>query len=247
MSEEIVHELLGYKKIKIIQRPDMFNFSLDSILLADFVAVKASVKRIVDLGCGNAPIPLFLTLKTKAKIYGIEIQKDVYDLALKSVLLNNLEDQIVIINADLKDIYKKINANEFDIVISNPPYFKYLPSSNTNKNDYLTIARHEVMATLEDVILESRKLLVDKGQFYLVHRVERLSEIVILLDKYKFAIKRMRFVYPKADDEEALLVLIEARLNASLGMKIMKPLFVYEAEGKYSKEVEKIFNFPKQK
>ncbi|MDD3381915.1 MAG: tRNA1(Val) (adenine(37)-N6)-methyltransferase [Bacilli bacterium] len=247
MSEEIIHELLGYKHIQIVQRPDMFNFSLDSILLADFVSVKNSVKKIVDLGCGNAPIPLFLTLKTKALIYGIEIQKDVYDLALKSVKLNKLEDQITIINADLKNIYKTINANSFEIVISNPPYFKYLPGSNINKNDYLTIARHEVLASLEDIIIETKKLLVDKGQFFLIHRTERLSEIIVLLNKYKFSIKKIRFVYPKVEDEEALLVLIESRLNASEGMKVVKPLYVYEGENIYTKEVEKIFNFPKQK
>ncbi len=247
MSQEIIHELLGYDYIKIVQRPDMFNFSLDSILLADFVEVKKSVKKIVDLGCGNAPIPLFLTLKTKALIYGVEIQKDVYELALKSVKLNNLENQIKIINADLKDIYKQINPNEFEIVISNPPYFKYLPSSNINKNDYLTIARHEILASLEDIIIEAKKLLVDRGQFYLIHRAERLSEIMILLNKYKFSIKRLRFVYPKKDDKEALLVLVEARLNASEGLKVIKPLYVYEKENVYSKEVEKIFNFPKQK
>ena len=122
-----------------------------------------------------------------------------------------------------------------------------MPNSNINKNDYLTIARHEILASLEDIIIEAKKLLVDRGQFYLIHRAERLSEIMILLNKYKFSIKRLRFVYPKKDDKEALLVLVEARLNASEGLKVIKPLYVYEKENVYSKEVEKIFNFPKQK
>src|SRR5690606_35548150 len=144
--------LLGYKHIKIIQDEEKFRFSLDSTLLANFVNVKKHTKKIIDLGTGNAPIPLFLTLKTDAKIIGVEIQKEVYELAKQSVELNNLSGQIEIINADIKDVYKLVGPNTFDIVISNPPYFKYLPTSNINKNDYLTIARHEVLITLEEIV-----------------------------------------------------------------------------------------------
>ena len=153
-----IHELLGYKNIKIIQDDEMFSFSVDSMLLADFIKTTNQTKKIVDLCCGNAPIPLFLTLKTKCEILGIEIQKEVYELATESIKLNNLNDQIKIINDDLKGIYKKIGANKYDIVSCNPPYFKYIETSNINKNDYLTIARHEVKATLEDIINESTKL-----------------------------------------------------------------------------------------
>ena len=152
-----VHELLGYKNIKIVQADDMFSFSVDSMLLADFIKVTNKTKEIIDLCTGNAPIPLFLTLKTNAHITGVEIQKDVYDLALESVQMNGFNNQIELINDDLKNIYKKIGANKYDIVSCNPPYFKYIESSNINKNDYLTIARHEVMATLEDIIIEGKK------------------------------------------------------------------------------------------
>ena len=119
--------------------------------------------KVLDLGTGNAPIPLYLTLKTNALITGVEIQKDVYDLAVKSVKVNNFDKQINIINDDLKGIYKKVGANCFDIVSTNPPYFKYKESSLVNKNDYLTIARHEVMATLDDIVTEASKLLVYKA------------------------------------------------------------------------------------
>ena len=166
-----IHELLGYKNIKIIQDDEMFSFSVDSMLLADFIKTTTKTKHIIDLCCGNAPIPLFLTLKTNAKITGIEIQKDVYELAQESIKLNNFEDQIEIINDDLINIYQKIGANKYDIVSCNPPYFKYIETSNINKNDYLTIARHEVKATLEDIVIESKKLLVDGGYLYMVHRV----------------------------------------------------------------------------
>lgn len=240
---ESIHELLGYKHIKIIQNEDMFCFSLDSMLLAHFIKIGAKTKRIIDLGCGNAPIPLYLTLKTKAKIIGIEIQQDVADMAQRSVALNQLEHQIEIINADFKDIYKRDFANKFDIVISNPPYFKVEDHNRFNKNDYLTIARHEVKATLADVLNEAKKLLIDGGTFYMVHRANRLEDIVYVMKTSNFQIKTMQFVYPKASDLEALLVLIEARKNRKSGLKVIQPLYVYTEDNEYTNDVKKIFNF----
>ena len=238
-----IHELLGYKNIKIIQDDEMFSFSVDSMLLADFIKTTTKTKHIIDLCCGNAPIPLFLTLKTNAKITGIEIQKDVYELAQESIKLNNFEDQIEIINDDLINIYQKIGANKYDIVSCNPPYFKYIETSNINKNDYLTIARHEVKATLEDIVIESNKLLVDGGYLYMVHRVERIAEIMECFSKNCFQIKTMRFVYSKEDSNEAMFVLIEARKNKNPGTKILKPLYIYNKNNEYTPEVLEIFNF----
>lgn len=240
-----VHELLGYKNIKIIQNDEMFSFSVDSMLLADFIKPTIKTKKIIDLCCGNAPIPLFLTLKTRASITGVEIQKDVYELGIESVKINNFDNQINLINDDLKGVYKKIGANTYDIVSCNPPYFKYIETSNINKNDYLTIARHEVLATLEDIILESKKLLVDGGYLYMVHRCERIAEIMELFSKNCFQVKTLRFVYSKEDSDEALFVLIEARKNRNPGTKILKPLYIYNSNNEYTEEVRKIFNFGK--
>ena len=220
----------------------MLRFSLDSTLLADFINVSNSPQKIIDLGTGNGPIPLFLTIKTKAKIYGVEIQKDVYELAKKSVELNNLTQQIELINGDIKGIYKIVGANTFDIVATNPPYFKYIPTSNINKNDYLTIARHEVLITLEDIIIESKKLLGDGGFLYMVHRCERLPDIIEIFTKHGFGIKKMRFVHSKITDEKALLVLIEARKNKKADVTVVKPLFVYNEDKTYTEEVRQIFN-----
>ena len=119
-----IHELLGYENIKIVQDDEMFCFSVDSMLLADYIKPSNKTKKIIDLCCGNAPIPLFLTLKTKAHITGVEIQKEVYELGIESININHLDNQITLINDDLKNIYKKIGANSFDIVSCNPPYFK---------------------------------------------------------------------------------------------------------------------------
>lgn len=242
----LIHELLGYKNIKIYQDEEKFRFSLDSTLLADFVKVKKSTKRIIDLGTGNAPIPLFLTLKTDALITGIEIQEEVYELAKKSVEINKFENQIRIINKDIKDIYKEVGANTFDIVTSNPPYFKYLPTSNINKNDFLTIARHEVLITLEEIIIESKKLLQDGGYLYLVHRAQRFSEIVLFLNKHNFGLRRIRFVYSKTSSDNALLVLVEARHNKKDDLIVETPLYIYRDENEYTDEVSRIFNFKKE-
>lgn len=244
MGKEVIHDLLGYDGMKIIQRPDMFNFSLDSTLLADFVIPLSKTSKILDLGTGNAPIPLFLSMKTKAKIIGVEIQEDVFDIAKRTIELNKLEDQITIVNQDIKGIHKLYLNGEFDIVTCNPPFFKYKESSHTNKTDYKTIARHEVLITLEQIIIESKRLLTTKGSLVMVHRTERLIEIINLLTKHKFAIKRLRLVYPKKG-EESNMILIDASNNGQSGLKILEPLYVHEQDS-YSKEVKRIFNFGKE-
>ena len=242
MSKEQIHELLGYENIKIIQDEEMFSFSLDSMLLANFIDTTGA-KRIIDLGCGNAPIPLFLTLKTKSSIIGVELQEKVADLAKRSVELNHFENQIKIINDDLKDIYKKVGANSFDIVSSNPPYFPYKEDSMINKNDYLTIARHEVKAKLSDIVNEARKLLIDGGKFYMVHRVSRITEVIKTLEEYNFGIKKIQMIHPKVDGD-AMMFLIESRKNKPSDVKVIKPLYVYDGD-KYTNEVLEIFNFKK--
>lgn len=242
---EHIHELLGYERIKIIQKDEMFSFSLDSMLLADFVKVNEKTKRIVDLGCGNAPIPLFLTLKTDAKIYGIELQEEVYEMAKKSVSLNGFDRQITILNADIKNIYKTIGNDSFDIVISNPPFFKYQETSNINKNEYLTIARHEVKITLEEIIKEAKKLLKDGASLYMVHRTSRLSELLFLLRSENMGLEKIRFIYTKKDSSESLMFLLEAKKNRKDDVKVEAPLYVYDGS-EYTSEVLKIFNFKKE-
>jgi len=240
---EVINDLLGYDGLKIIQRPDMFNFSLDSTLLADFVECTSKVKNIIDLGTGNAPIPLFLSLKTDAKIVGVDIQDASLDLAKRSVALNKLTKQIQIKKEDIKGIHKNYENGFFDMVTCNPPFFKYVETSNVNKQSFKTIARHEVLVTLEDVIRESKRLLTTKGSLYLVHRTERLMDIMVLLDTYKFSVKRIRFVYSK-EGEESNMVLLEASNNGRTIVKVLPPLVVHES-GEYTEEIAKIFRYGK--
>lgn len=235
-----IHELLGYKNIKIVQDDDMFSFSVDSMLLADFIKATSKTKKIVDLCCGNAPIPLFLTLKTKASIIGVEIQKDVYDLALESIKINNLGNRIDIINADINELYKELDTESFDIITCNPPFFKVKENSNLNESEYKTIARHEVKLNLEDIMKISRKLLKNNGVLGLVHRPERLVDIIDVMRKNNIEPKKIRLVYPKKD-KEANILLIEGTKNGNPGLKILPPLYSHDEDGSYTEEIQKFF------
>ena len=230
-NNEVVNDLLGYEGLKIIQRPDMFNFSLDSTILAYYVSINKTTKKIIDLGCGNGYIPIFLSLRTKALIHGVEIQEESFDLAKRSVEINKLQDQINIYLGDMKQIHKQLGVAQYDVVTSNPPYFIYKDESLINANDYLTIARHEVKVTLDEVVHSANILLKDGGTFAMVHRVERLMDILEAFRKHSIEPKRLLFVYPKTTSEEALVVFIEGKKsNKKGGLKILPPLYVYNEE-----------------
>lgn len=241
---ENIHDLLGYDGLKIIQNDEAFSFSIDSLLLASFIETKGA-KNIIDLCTGNAPIPLFLTLKTEAKIIGVEIQEYIATLAKRSVEINNIKS-VEILNNNLIDIYKVVGANKFDIVSINPPYFKVTKDAHLNKNDLLSIARHEIKCTLDDCIKEASKLLVDGGSLYMIYRVERIQELFTKLTEFNFGLKKVRMIHARIDDN-ALLVLIEAKKNRPSDVKVVEPLYIYDSINKnvYSKEVLNIFNYKK--
>ena len=237
---EVVNYLLGYKNLKIVQNTDMFNFSLDSVLLPNFVTLNKNTAKILDIGCGNAPIPLILSTKTSAKIIGVEIQKDVYELALKTVKMNDLEKQIEIINDDINNIYTYFETESFDTVVCNPPYFKVATTSNLNTIEYKTIARHEIKLNLEQIINIAKKVLKNNGNIAMVHRPERLSDIITIMRKNNIEPKRIRFVYPK-ETKEANILLIEGVKNGRPGLKILPPLYSHCENGEYSKQIKKYF------
>lgn len=237
---EVLNDLVGYKNLKIYQNPEWFSFSLDSVLLPNFVTLRKGIKNILDLGTGNLPIPLILTTKTDVLITAVEIQEDVYNLAKKTLEYNKLEDKINLYNMDMLDLKNKYSQGSFDVVLSNPPYFKYLENSNLNDDLHKTIARHEKCIDLENLVKLTSYLLKNKGVFALVHRTERFMEIVNLFNKYNFAIKRVQFVYPK-EGQESNLVLVEGVKNGRNGLKILKPLFVHNEDGSYRDEILKMF------
>lgn len=224
----------------IYQDNNMFNFSLDSVLLANFVTINQKDKKIMDIGCGNAPIPLILSTRTKSKIVGVEIQKDVADLAIESVKENNLEDQIEIKNNDINELYKDYESDTFDVITCNPPYFKYLDTSNLNDSNYKTIARHEIKLNLTNIMIVSKKLLKNNGILAIVHRPERFIDIIEEMKKHNIEPKKVQFIYP-TKEKEANILLIEGVKNGNPGIKIMPPIFSHKENGEYSEEIQKYF------
>lgn len=237
---KVINDLVGYSNLKIVQDNKYFNFSLDSVLLPNFVTINKNVKNIMDLGTGNAPIPLILSTRTKAKIHGIELQKEIYDLAVETLKINSLENSINLINDNIKNLGNYFEERFFDIIISNPPYFKMDEFSNINNEEIKTIARHEKEITLEEIVENSSKYVKDYGIVALVHRVDRLIEIVTLFKENNIEPKKIRFIYPK-ENKESNLVLIEGVKRGKSGLKVMPPLIIHEENGEYSKEVLSFF------
>ena len=237
---KVKNRLLNFGDNIIYQNDDYFAFSLDSVLLANFVTIKLSDKKIIDFCTGNAPVPMLMSFRTKARIFGVELQKEVYDLGVSSVNENNMNGQIELINGDVKNISENFSPESFDVVTCNPPYFKYQDDSLVNENDIKTIARHEVMLNLEDVMKSAKYILKNGGTFAMVHRPERMIEIIDLMKKYGFEPKKIRFVYPKIG-KEANILLIEATKNGKNGLKILGPLYTHNDDGTYTSEVKKMF------
>lgn len=224
-------------KLKIIQNSDMFCFSIDSILLPNFIDYNIFYKRILDIGTGNAPIPLIISTKSSAKIDAIEIQKEVFELARKSVEINDLSGVINLINDDVNNWYKDLETDVYDLITCNPPYFNNDIKSNKIHKVY---ARHEETLTLNDIMVISKKLLKNKGRIVMVNRPENLIDIIELMRKNNIEPKRLRFVYPKIN-KDAKIILIEGVKNGNASLKVESPLYIHDINGEYSKEIKDFF------
>ena len=237
---EVINDLLEYNNLKIIQNPSMFSFSLDSVLLANFVKLNPTINKILDIGCGNAPIPMILSTKTNADIVGVEIQEKVADMAKRSVAYNHLEKQISIYCQDIKEYAKKTESDTYDVITCNPPFFKVTKNSHLNEKLYKTIARHEVALNLEDIFKIAKKLLKNNGTVSIVHRPERLVEIIDAMKQNNIEPKRMQLVYPHIS-QEANILLIEGTKNGKPGLTIEPPIYSHEDDGSYTKQIKKYF------
>lgn len=199
-------------------------------------------ERCLDLGCGNGIIPILMEAKTEGKHFtGLEIQPESADMAKRSVALNGLQDRIDIVEGDIKDASKIFGASSFHVVTTNPPYMT-AQHGLTNVYEAKTIARHEVLCNLEDIIRESARLLMPGGRFYMVHRPFRLAEIISLMVQYRMEPKRMRLVYPYVD-REPNMVLIEGLRGGKSRMTVEKPLIVYKEPGKYTDEIYDVYGY----
>jgi tRNA1Val (adenine37-N6)-methyltransferase len=226
----------GYR---IIQDPEKFCFGMDAVLLSGYATANDGA-RVIDLGTGTGIIPILMAAKTSAaELVGLEIQPESAEMASRSVLLNDLQDRVKIVNGDIKEADSLFEAASFDVVTSNPPY---MIGGHGLKNDDSpkAIARHEILCDLEDVVKCAARLLRPRGKFYMVHRPFRLAEIIVMLREYHIEPKRMQLVHSFIDKEPSM-VLIEAVRGAKPRMKIDKPLIVYESQGVYTKDILDIY------
>ena len=232
---------LEFKGLKIIQNKNGFCFGIDSVILSDFAKNVKPNSNIMDLGTGTGILPILLSVKTEAKkIWGIEIQEDVANMAKRSVLLNKLEDKIEIINENILNLYNKFEKNSVDVIVTNPPY-KKKGTGVINEKESKLISRHEITASLEDFIEISSKLLKDKGEIFMVHRPERLVDILYLMRNKKIEPKNIRFVYANKESEPKL-ILVRGVKNAKEFLKVEKNLYIYNEDGNYSDDILKIYN-----
>ena len=232
---------LEYKGLKIIQNKDGFCFGVDSILLSDYAKGIKKGSTVVDIGTGTGIVAILLCAKTNLKkIYGIELQEEVANIAQRNVELNGLDDKMEVININIKDVFSKLEKNKIDVIVTNPPYKKH-DTGVKNLDTRQLISRHEVECTLEDIIKNASLLLKDLGEFYMVHRAERIVDIFVTLRKYKLEPKNIRFVHSKIG-EKPNLVLVKAVKCAKEFLMIDKPFVIYGEEGNYTDEIYEIYD-----
>ena len=231
---------LQLNNLKIIQNKNGFCFGIDAVLLSDFAKEIPSNAKVLDLGTGTGILGILLCGKTKlSKIYGIDIQEDVCDMASRSIKLNNLENKFEIINKNIKDLKDIFEENTFNAIVSNPPYKKD-NSGLKNESKTKLISRHEITASLEDFIKISSKLLKNNASIYMVHRPERLSDLFYLLRKYNLEPKRLRLVHSYGNSKPKL-VLVKATKNSKSFLNIEEPLIIYNQDGSYTDEILRIY------
>lgn len=232
---------LEYKELKIIQNKDGFCFGIDAVLLSDFAKNIKAHSRVIDLGTGTGIISILLCGKTKLeKVIGVEVQEEVSDMARRSSKLNGLEDKFEIINKNILELNQVFENNSFDVVVTNPPYKK----QNTgiiNDDERKLISRHEILANLKDFIYVSSKILKDRGEFYMVHRSERMVDIFSIMREYKIEPKEVRLVFSN-EKNPPKMVLIKGVKNGGEYLKFRENLYIYNEDGSYTDEILQIYN-----
>lgn len=223
--------------LQIIQSKDVFSFSIDAILLARFAHVPIRKGRILDLCSGNGVIPLALTTRTEAEIVGVEIQKRLVDMAQRSFELNQLEDRLSIVCDNIVDVQLE---GTYDVVTCNPPYFQTEAEEGHNRNQYLAIARHEIYCSLPDVVRVASRYVKHGGRVAIVHRPERLTDLMNEMRANRIEPKRIQFVHSNVE-KEANIVLVEGRKEGKPGVICLPPIFVYNEDGTYSESFLEIY------
>jgi len=237
-ADETLDDLIlgGYK---LIQPCQGYRFSIDAVLLAHFADLK-KVKQVVELGCGNGVIPLLLAARSGAiKVTGIEIQEAMVKRARRSVEYNHLQEQVEIISGDLQEIDKYLPAASTDLVLSNPPFWSR-GEGHISKNPEEACARHEIAMDLKGLVRAAAFLLTPGGSFCLIHRAERLTDIVNNCTAHRLLPVRLRTVH-SFWQEEAKLILLEAKKREQGRLQVLPPLVIYNKPGEYSEEINRYY------
>lgn len=239
-EDERIDQLYS-QDVKIIQNPNCFAFSLDAVLLADFVRPNHRHKlKIVDLCAGNGAIGLFLHNKLGGNFTEVELQPQIADMAKRTIQLNNLTDRYAVLNIDIADVNDYLPKDSADVVVCNPPYFPVTAKSQKNPNRALALARHEIATNLRGVLTQMSGLLKMNGHGYLVHRPDRLTEILAECQRQRLAPKRIRFIHPKAGRDANILLLEVIKDGKPGGMKVVPPLIVSDEDGNYLPAVQEL-------
>jgi len=225
------------------QDSELFCFGIDAVLLANYAAkfIKPSYS-VIDLGCGNGIIPVLLTAKSKSdQIYGLEINKSSVNLAKENVDFNNLQTRVKIIEGDIRSIPQELRESQFDIALSNPPYIQNKDGA-ANKNENIASAKHEVHCTLDDVIGCAARLLRNGGTFVMIHRTQRLSEILHRMQHYHIEPKELIMIYPN-EEKKSNLFLLKGIKGANSWIDVLPPIYVHDQNGNYTQQIKEIYEF----
>lgn len=234
---KVLNDLLWDGDLKIYQDTDSFMFSLDSVLLSNFVTINKSTKKVLDIGTGNAPIPMMLTKRTKAIIDAVEIQEESYNLAKESIKYNKLDKQINIIQGDINKLYTCLGNNCYDVIVSNPPYYSdnMIKSLNNNKK----IARNDDNLKLDNIFMIAKRLLKNNGNIAIVFDTKRLIDLISTMKLYSIEPKKIQFIYPKSD-RVSNIFLIEGTKNGKPGLKVLNSVILQNDKNSYTKDIEKL-------
>lgn len=240
IKEEERIDDLDNEGLKIIQKKNGFCFGMDSILLSNFAKGMKKNAILLDLGSGTGILSILLSKRSECKkIYAVEIQQEMAEMINRSIKMNHLEEKICVINEDIRNLLTHFEKQSVDVIVTNPPY-KKIKTGIVNENKNKLVSRHEIEGNLEDFINITYQLLKDHGELYMVHRPERLADIIEILRRYKIEPKNIRFVYPRIDRGSNLL-LIRAVKNGKEFLKIEEPLIIYKENGEYTEELIEIY------
>ena len=221
-------ETFGESKLHILQKKRGYRFSVDAILLSEFVRIRKDEKAI-DLGAGCGILALLLSQTTKVRSFlGVEVQKTLSDLAERNVVSNHFQHRITILHEDYRTLPRIFPAGSFHVVVSNPPYRKFR-SGRVNPSQERAIARHEIYGTIDDLVSVAAYLLPPKGRFYLIFPASRTVDAIASLRRNMLEPKRIRFVHPYAG-AGAKFILVESVKNSGVELKIMAPLTLHESK-----------------